>query len=86
MELFLLFPLVELISVVELTKVSGFLGTLDGKKGVSVVVNRGFTVGDMLEEKEVNLNNYYNIPLFMENTYLWRRYSIVGKLHLFTYM
>jgi len=51
------------ISDVELTKVSGFLDMLDGKKGVSVMADRGFTVRDLLEEKGVRLN----IPPFMEN-------------------
>ena len=51
------------ISDVELTKVSGFLDTLDGKKGASVMADRGFTVRDMLSEKGVSLN----IPPFMEN-------------------
>ena len=50
------------ISDVELTKVSGFLNTLDGKTGVSVMADRGFTVKDMLAEKGVELN----IPPFME--------------------
>ena len=51
------------ISDVELTKVSGFLDTLNGKKGVSVMADRGFTVRDVLQEKGVSLN----IPPFMEN-------------------
>ena len=44
------------ISDVELTRVSGFLQTLDGKSGVSVMADRGFTVCDMLAEKGVELN------------------------------
>ena len=39
------------ISDVELTKVSGFLETLDGKAGVSVMADRGFTIQDALKEK-----------------------------------
>ena len=50
------------ISDVELTKVSGFLETLDGKAGVSVMADRGFTIQDALKEKNVTLN----IPPFME--------------------
>ena len=50
------------ISDVELTKVSGFLNTLDGKCGVSVMADRGFTVRDVLKQKGVSLN----IPPFME--------------------
>ena len=50
------------ISDVELTKVSGFLDTLDNKSGVSVMADRGFTVCDELASKGVSLN----IPPFME--------------------
>ena len=50
------------ISDVELTRVSGYLKTLEGKGGVSVMADRGFTVRDMLAEKGVNLN----IPPFLE--------------------
>ena len=49
------------ISDVELTKVSGYLETLDGKEGVSVMADRGFTVRDLLE-KGISLN----IPPFMD--------------------
>ena len=42
------------ISDVELTKLLGFLNTLEGKGGVSVMADRGFTVGDVLAEKGVN--------------------------------
>lgn len=50
------------ISDVELTKLSGFVNTIDGKAGVSVMADRGFTVTDILAEKDVELN----IPPFME--------------------
>ena len=50
------------ISDVELTKVSGYLDTLDGKSGVSVMADRGFTVRDLLASKGVSLN----IPPFMQ--------------------
>lgn len=50
------------ISNIELTRVWGFLNTLDGKAGVSVMADRGFTIKDMLAEKGVELN----IPPFLE--------------------
>ena len=50
------------ISDVELTRVSGYLETLNGKEGVSVMADRGFTVRDLLAEKGVTLN----IPPFMD--------------------
>ena len=50
------------ISDVELTRVCGYLDTLDGKRGASVMADRGFTVRDLLQEKGVDLN----IPPFME--------------------
>ena len=50
------------ISDVELTRVSGYLKTLEGKGGVSVMADRGFTVRDMLAEKGVDIN----IPPFLE--------------------
>ena len=50
------------ISDVELTRVSGYLQTLDGKAGVSVMADRGFTVRDMLAQKGAQLNT----PPFME--------------------
>ena len=39
------------ISDVELTRVSGYLETLNGKSGASVMADRGCTVRDMLAEK-----------------------------------
>ena len=51
------------ISDVELTRVSGYLETLDGKSGASVMADRGFTVRDLLKEKGVDLN----IPPFLDN-------------------
>ena len=41
---------------------SGYLDTLDGKAGSSVMADRGFTVRDLLAEKGVGLN----IPPFMQ--------------------
>ena len=42
------------ISDVELTRVSGYLETLDRKSGASVMADRGFTVRDLLKEKGVD--------------------------------
>ena len=50
------------ISDVELTRVSGFLQTLEGKGGISVMADRGFTISDQLSEIGVDLN----IPPFLE--------------------
>ena len=50
------------ISDVELTRVCGYLDTLDGKEGVSVMADRGFTVRDLLAEKGITLN----IPPFSD--------------------
>lgn len=50
------------ISDVELTRVSGYLDTLDGKSNVSVMADRGFTIKDLLAKKGIQLN----IPPFME--------------------
>ena len=55
------------VSDVELTRISGYLQTLDGKSGVSVMADRGFTVRDMLAGKGVELN----IPPFMEGRCRW---------------
>ena len=41
---------------------SGYLDTLDGKSGVSVMADRGFTVRDLLASKGISLN----IPPFMQ--------------------
>ena len=50
------------ISDIELTRVSGYLQTLDGKEGVSIMADRGFTIRDLLKEKGIRLN----IPPFMD--------------------
>ena len=50
------------ISDIELTRISGFLTTLQDKPGVSIMADRGFTIKDMLSELNVELN----IPPFME--------------------
>ena len=50
------------ISDVELTLVSGFLEKLEGKPGVSVMADRGFTIQDQLNALGIKLNS----PPFME--------------------
>ena len=50
------------ISDVELTRVSGFLKTLEGKYDISVMADRGFTIKDQLGELRVELN----IPPFLD--------------------
>ena len=50
------------ISDAELTCVSGFIESLNGKNGVSVMADRGFTIRDQLSTLGITLN----IPPFME--------------------
>ncbi len=50
------------ISDVELTHVSGFIESLSGKTGVSIMADRGFTISDQLAPHGIKLN----IPPFME--------------------
>ena len=50
------------VSDVELTRVCGYLDTLEGKAGVSVMADRGFTIRNLLSKKNVELN----IPPFMD--------------------
>ena len=50
------------ISDVELTRVSGLLKCIEGKPGISIMADRGFTIKDMLDDIGVKLN----IPPFME--------------------
>lgn len=50
------------ISDVELTRVSGYVDTLSSKHGISVMADRGFTIRDMLDKKNVSLN----IPPFLD--------------------
>lgn len=50
------------ITDVDLTRVSGFLQELDGKDGISVMADRGFTIKDQLKEINVELN----IPPFLD--------------------
>lgn len=50
------------ISDVELTRVGGFLTTLQDKPGVSIMADKGFTIKDMLKELNIELN----IPPFLE--------------------
>lgn len=51
------------ISDMELTRRCGFLETLAGKSGISVMADRGFTIKDLLKDIGVELN----IPPFMES-------------------
>lgn len=51
------------ISDVELTRKCGFLDTLVGKSGSSIIADRGFTIRDTLRDLGVDLN----IPPFLEN-------------------
>ena len=53
---------VRSISGVEITRVSGFLDSIEGKQGISIMADRGFTIKDLLKEIGVELN----IPPFME--------------------
>ena len=39
------------ISDVELTRVSGFLEELEGKEGISVMADRGFTIKEQIKDK-----------------------------------
>ena len=50
------------ISDIELTRVSGFLTTLQDKPGISIMADRGFTIKDMLHDLGIDLN----LPPFME--------------------
>ncbi len=50
------------ISDVELTRVSGFIQKLEGRNGISIMADRGFTIKDQLQEIGVDLN----IPPFLE--------------------
>ena len=50
------------ISDVELTRVSGLIESLRGKRGSSIMADRGFTIIDQLEPLGIKLN----VPPFME--------------------
>ena len=50
------------ISVVELTRSSGFLNKLQDKSGISIMADRGFTIRDILKELNIELN----IPPFVQ--------------------
>ena len=50
------------ISDVELTRVSGFLDAMKDKPGVSIMADKGFTIRDLLQKINVNLN----IPAFLK--------------------
>ena len=59
---FISFVYVGGISDIELTRVSGFLKTLEGKGGISIMADRGFTIKDQLNKIGIDLN----IPPFLE--------------------
>ena len=50
------------ISDVELTKMSGFLTTLEDKLDISIMADRGFTIKDLLQKLNIELN----MPPFLE--------------------
>lgn len=50
------------ISDVELTRLSGLIQKLDGRGGISIMADRGFTIKDQLHKIGVELN----IPPFLE--------------------
>ena len=49
------------ISDVELTRHSGFIEKIDGKEGISIMADRGFTIKDQLEAIGADIN----IPPFL---------------------
>ena len=49
------------ISDVELTRISGFLQKLEGKNGISIMADKGFTIEDQLKAIGIDLN----IPPFL---------------------
>jgi len=51
------------ISDVELTKQSGLLEALTDKPGIAIMADRGFTIKDMLEQPNIQLN----IPPFLND-------------------
>ena len=53
---------VRSITDVELTRVSGYLESLQGKEGVSEMADRGFTISHQLSPLGITLH----IPPFME--------------------
>ena len=50
------------ITDIELTRISGYLTTLQDNPGISIMADRGFTIKDMLQDLGVDLN----IPPFIE--------------------
>ena len=49
------------ISDVELTRLSGFLEAIEDKPGIAIMADRGFTIKDMLDNLQIELN----IPPFL---------------------
>ena len=58
----MLYIYVGAISDVELTRVCGFLTKLEDKPGIAIMVDRGFTIKDMLKALNIELN----IPPFLQ--------------------
>ena len=54
------------ISDVELTRESGFLDAIKGKVGISIMADKGFTIRDLLQKIDVELN----IPAFLKEKQL----------------
>ncbi len=54
------------ITDVELTQICGFLDALKDKPGVSIMADKGFTIWDLLQKINVNLN----IPAFLNEKQL----------------
>ena len=50
------------VSDVQLTRISGFLDTIADKPGISIMADRGFTIRDMLQEINIDLN----MPPFLD--------------------
>ena len=49
-------------SIFETTRLSGLIEKIDGKEGVSIVADRGFTIKDQIQVIGVHLN----IPPFLD--------------------
>ena len=65
------------ISDVELTLISGLLTALEDKPGVSIMADRGFTIKDMLDKLNIDLN----IPPFLDGAQQLteEKFRVVGR-------
>lgn len=61
---------------------SGFIQKLEGKSGISIMADRGFTVKDQLQEIGVDLN----IPPFLEGRKQLPAEEVKKGRHLYEYM